>query len=53
MDPDIEIGRPEQALERWLVRQATQGVPELVLVSLLREAADDIEECGYISREER
>jgi hypothetical protein len=51
MDSDAEIGGVERALDQWLVRQATQGVPELVLVSLLREAADDIEERGYVSRQ--
>jgi len=51
MDLDGEVGGPERALERWLARQAMQGVPELVLVSLLREAADDIEERGYVSRQ--
>jgi len=51
MDSNRGVGEAEKALERWLVRQATQGVPELVLVSLLREAADDIEERGYVSRQ--
>ena len=51
MDSDGEGGGTERALERWLLKQATQGVPELVLISLLREAADDIEERGYVSRE--
>ena len=51
MDLNREGEGPERALEQWLERQATQGVPELVLVSLLREAADDIEERGYVSRE--
>jgi len=53
MDSNREVGGAEKALERWLVKQATEGVPELVLMSFLREVADDIEECRYISREER
>jgi hypothetical protein len=51
IDSNGEIGGPERAIQRWLVRQTRQGVPELVLVSLLREAADDIEERGYVSRQ--
>lgn len=48
---DVEVGGRERALERWLMKQATQGVPELVLVSLLRDVADDIEGRGYVSRQ--
>ncbi len=40
----------EQDLERWLLRQAQAGVPELVLVGLLREYADLIENQGVIPR---
>nr|WP_276302762.1 hypothetical protein [Halorussus sp. DT80] len=40
----------EHDLERWLLRQAQAGVPELVLVDLLREYADVIERQGMISR---
>ena len=53
IDLDNEVGGTERALEQWLARQATHGVPELILVSLLRKAADDIEERGYISRQGR
>ncbi len=50
MDSDGEVGEVERSLERWLARQATRGLPELVLVSLLREAANDLEDRGYVSR---
>nr|WP_254270782.1 hypothetical protein [Halorussus aquaticus] len=44
------IDAVEQALERWLLRQAQAGVPELVLVGLLRRYADVIECYGVIPR---
>ncbi len=44
------IDAVEQDLERWLLRQAQAGVPELVLVGLLREYADVIEHHGVIPR---
>jgi len=44
------IDAVEQDLERWLLRQAQAGVPELVLVGLLREYADVIERRGVIPR---
>nr|WP_276282845.1 hypothetical protein [Halorussus sp. DT72] len=44
------IDAVEHDLERWLLRQAQAGVPELVLVGLLREYADVIECCGVIPR---
>ncbi|WP_324665378.1 hypothetical protein [Haloarcula sediminis] len=40
----------EQHLERLLVASATDGVPELALISLLRDYADLIEETGYVPR---
>jgi len=42
----------QRAIERWAVTYAEEGVPELILISLLRESADDIERLGYISRQE-
>ena len=40
----------EQRLERLLVSSAIDGVPELVLITLLRDYADLIEENGYVPR---
>jgi len=40
----------EQQLERLLVSSAVDGVPELVLITLLRDYADLIEEAGYVPR---
>jgi len=40
----------EQHLERLLVASATDGVPELVLISLLRDYANLSEETGYVPR---
>jgi len=40
----------EQNLERWLLLQARAGIPELVLLGLLREYADVIERHGVIPR---
>jgi hypothetical protein len=45
-----EIEQAEADLEAWLVEQATSGVPELVLVNLLRDYADDVEDLGYVPR---
>lgn len=45
--------RTEQAeheLEQWLVTHAEAGVPELVLIGVLRDYADDVEDIGYIPR---
>ncbi|WP_276302537.1 hypothetical protein [Halorussus lipolyticus] len=44
------IDTVEQDLKRWLLLQAQAGVPELVLVDLLREYADVIEHRGVIPR---
>jgi len=44
------IATVEQDLERWLLLQAQAGVPELVLVGLLREYADVIERRGVVPR---
>jgi len=45
-----EIEQAEDELEDWLVDQAESGVPEVVLIGLLRGYADDIEHRGYIPR---
>ncbi|WP_435119798.1 hypothetical protein [Halolamina sp. C58] len=45
-----EIEEAEVELEQWLVEQAENGVPEIVLIGLLRDYADDIEHLGYVSR---
>ncbi|MFC5368621.1 MULTISPECIES: hypothetical protein [Haloferacaceae] len=45
-----EIEQAEVDLEEWLVEQAASGVPELVLVNLLRDYADDVEDLGYVPR---
>jgi len=39
-----EIEEAEVELEEWLVEQAENGVPEIVLIGLLRDYADDIEQ---------
>jgi hypothetical protein len=49
----VELNKIEQAeveLEQWLVEQAEKGVPEIVLIGLLRDYADDIEQLGYVPR---
>jgi hypothetical protein len=49
----VELNKIEEAefeLEEWLVEQAENGVPEIVLVGLLRDYADDIERLGYVPR---
>ncbi|OYR81434.1 hypothetical protein DJ71_13495 [Halorubrum sp. E3] len=48
-DP-AEIGDARNALQRLLAEQAQAGVPEQVLVGLLREQAAEIERYGYIPR---
>ena len=45
-----EIEETEDELEQWLVKQAVAGVPEIVLIGLLRDYADDIEHLGYVPR---
>jgi hypothetical protein len=45
-----EIDEAEVELEEWLVDQAENGVPEIVLIGLLRDYADDIEHLGYVPR---
>lgn len=45
-----EIEEAEIELEQWLVEQAENGVPEIVLIGLLRDYADDIEHLGYVPR---
>jgi len=45
-----EIEEAEVELEEWLVEQAENGVPEIILVGLLRDYADDIEQLGYVPR---
>jgi hypothetical protein len=45
-----QIEQAESDLEQWLVDQAENGVPELVLIGLLRDYADDIEQLGRVPR---
>ncbi|MDL0140466.1 hypothetical protein PNP85_13225 [Halobacterium salinarum] len=45
-----EIEEAEVELEEWLIEQAENGVPEIVLIGLLRDYADDIEHLGYVPR---
>ena len=45
-----EIEEAEVELEQWLVEQAENGIPEIVLIWLLRDYADDIEQLGYVPR---
>ncbi|QKG94438.1 hypothetical protein HPS36_16270 (plasmid) [Halorubrum salinarum] len=45
-----EIEAAEVELEEWLVEQAENGVPEIVLIGLLRDYADDVEHLGYVPR---
>lgn len=44
------INRADRDLRRWLVVQARTGVPELVLVALLRSYAFRIERRGHVPR---
>jgi len=48
-DP-VAIENARAALQRLLAEQAQAGVPEQVLVGLLREQAAAIERLGYIPR---
>ncbi|WP_180271736.1 hypothetical protein [Halorubrum persicum] len=45
-----EIEEAEVELEEWLVEQAENGIPEIVLIGVLRDYADDIEHLGYVPR---
>jgi len=45
-----EIEEAETELEQWLVEQAENGIPEIVLIGLLRDYADDIEHLSYVPR---
>jgi hypothetical protein len=45
-----EIEAAEVELEEWLVEQAETGIPEIVLIGLLRDYADDVEDLGYVPR---
>ena len=45
-----EIEEAEVELEKWLIELAENGVPEIVLIELLRDYADDIEQLGYVPR---
>ena len=45
-----EIEEAEADLEQWLVEQAEDGIPEIVLIGLLRDYADDVEDLGYVPR---
>ena len=45
-----EIEEAEVELEEWLVEQAENGAPGIVLIGLLRDYADDIEHLGYVPR---
>jgi hypothetical protein len=45
-----EIEEAEVELEEWLVEQAENGIPEIVLIGLLRDYADDVEHLGYVPR---
>jgi hypothetical protein len=45
-----EIEEAEVELEEWLVEQAENGVPEIVLIGLLRDYADDVEHLGHMPR---
>lgn len=45
-----EIEEAEVELEEWLVKQAENGIPEIVFIGLLRDYADDIDHLGYVLR---
>lgn len=45
-----EIEEAEVDLEQWLVDQTEHGVPEVALIGILRDYADDIEDLGYVPR---
>ena len=40
----------ERDLKKWLTAYAEAGVPELVLLTLLREQANEFETLGYVPR---
>lgn len=46
----VQLVDIEQQLERLLVDSAEAGVPELVLLNVLRDYADVIDELGYVPR---
>jgi hypothetical protein len=49
--PDTQaIPRVETALEHWLVEHAAAGVPETVLIDVLRAYADRVERLGHVPR---
>jgi hypothetical protein len=45
-----QIAYAETALEHWLVAHATAGVPETVLVGLLRTYAERVDRIGHVPR---
>jgi len=45
-----EIEEVEVEPEEWLVEQAENGIPEIVLIGLLRDYAHDVEQLGYVPR---
>jgi hypothetical protein len=47
---DAVVEHVERDLERWLVAHARAGVPEVVLVAILRQYADQVETLGYVPR---
>ncbi|RDZ32137.1 hypothetical protein DVK03_18840 [Haloferax sp. Atlit-109R] len=49
-DP-VAIENAREALQSLLAQQARVGVPEQVLLGLLREQAVEIERLGYIPRQ--
>ena len=49
-EPNLERMDVEQALHELLVQYADRGVPELVLLGVLREQARAIERHGYLPR---
>ena len=52
--PDPELHRDAvQDLEQWLRSYAEAGIPELILIQLLRDQAVDVEQRGFVSRIER
>ena len=49
-EPNLERMDVEQAIHELLVQYAEDGVPEIVLLGVLREQARTIERTGYVSR---
>ena len=45
-----EIEETEIELEQWLVEQAQNGIPEIVLIELLRDYVENIERLSYVPR---